>query len=48
MRYLSGKLLILIGLVHCTVGIVFGHATFAEMIAEGLFNAVEPDLRRMY
>ena len=48
MRALSGKLLIAIGVVHCSVGLWFGFDTARSIVGDGFLDAVEPEVSRMY
>lgn len=41
---ISGWLLIMTGIIHNSLGVVFGHSTLAEIGRAGFFNAVHPPL----
>jgi hypothetical protein len=47
-KALGGKLLMAIGVIHCSVGLAFGLDTLSEIVSDGFVNAVEPHVDRMY
>lgn len=46
MPHISGYLLIATGMIHNTIGILFGHKHLAEIAQAGFFNAVSSDIYR--